>query len=244
MKFSAAAAITSIVSLVSAHGGVGTYTMNGQSYKGWQPYNSASGQSSIQRQYGSFDPIYNSGLSSVNIRCNNNGAKGTGLTGTITAGTDMTATWTQWTHRPAAVMIYMAKCPGACNSWDGSGNVWFKVDHAGLKSGTLNKGIWAGDQIVDTLKWTFKVPASLAPGEYLVRHELLALHQGGNPQFYPECAQVTVTGSGSAQPSGSYLVSFPGAYKASDPGIAVNIDSASSMTSTEYIIPGPAVWTG
>lgn len=80
-------------------------------------------------------------------------------------------------------MIYMARCPSSgCNSWDGSGKVWFKIDEEGLVSGTQNAGKWAGDTIVDTLNWTTTVPASLAPGEYLIRHELLALHQANNPQ--------------------------------------------------------------
>jgi hypothetical protein len=61
-------------------------------------------------------------------------------------------------------------------------SIQFKIDHQGLVSGTQNAGKWAGDQIVDTLVWTSTIPASLAPGEYLIRHELLALHQRDNPQ--------------------------------------------------------------
>jgi hypothetical protein len=53
-----------------------------------------------------------------------------------------------------------------------------------------------------------------------------------------------VTGSGSASPSGDYLVAFPGAYKSSDPGIAFNIDSDAAKKATTYTIPGPAVWSG
>jgi hypothetical protein len=34
------------------------------------------------------------------------------------------------------------------------------------------------------LYWESTVPATLAPGNYLVRHELLALHQANTPQFY------------------------------------------------------------
>ncbi|KAF2262212.1 hypothetical protein CC78DRAFT_582813 [Lojkania enalia] len=246
MKFSSVFTVaSSLLATVSAHGGVGKYTIGSTVYTGWQPYNSASGQKSIQRQYSSFNPLYTSDLSTVNIRCNNAGTLGTGMSASVAAGSSIKATWTQWTHRPSAVMIYMAKCPSSgCNSWDGAGKVWFKIDHAGLISGTQNKGIWAGDQIVDTLEWTTKVPASLAPGEYLIRHELLALHQANNPQFYPECAQLTVTGSGTTNPPSSALVAFPGAYSASDPGINFNIDSSAAMVATTYPIPGPAVWDG
>jgi hypothetical protein len=246
MKFSSTlAAAATLVATVSAHGGVGVYTIGGTAYQGWSPYNSASGQKSIQRQYGSFDPLYIADLSKVNIRCNNAGALGSGVSAPVAAGDKIKTKWTQWTHRPSAVMIYMARCPSSgCNNWDGAGKVWFKIDHQGLVSGTQNAGKWAGDAIVDTLEWTTTVPKTLAPGEYLIRHELLALHQANNPQFYPECAQLTVTGSGSVVPSSSWLVSFPGAYSGSDPGIAFNIDSPDAMKATTYPIPGPPVWDG
>jgi cellulase len=49
-----------------------------------------------------------------------------------------------------------------------------------------------------------------------------------------ECAQINVTGgTGTASPA---TVSFPGAYKATDPGLLINIYS---MTSTStYVVPG------
>jgi hypothetical protein len=94
----------------------------------------------------------------------------------------------------------MAKCPGSCDSFDGAGKVWcksssslpsnhptnlsvsVKIDQEGLVSGTQNSGIWAGDAILDTLIWTSTIPAALAPGNYLIRHELIAVHQANNPQ--------------------------------------------------------------
>ncbi|KAF2743415.1 carbohydrate-binding module family 1 protein [Sporormia fimetaria CBS 119925] len=245
MRYSTLLAAASLVATGAAHGGVGTYTIGGTVYKGWQPYQSSSGQKSIQREYSTFDPLVIADLGKVQIRCNNAGALGTGLSASIAAGSKIKATWTQWTHRPAAIMVYMAKCPSSgCNSWDGSGKVWFKIDHEGLISGTQNAGIWAGDAIVDTLVWESTIPASLAPGEYLIRHDLLALHQRNNPQFYPECAQLTVTGNGDTVPPSSILVSFPGAYSASDPGVDFNIDGEAAKVATSYPIPGPAVWDG
>ena len=58
---------------------------------------------------------------------------------------------------------------------------------------------------------------------YHFRHELLALHQANTPQFYPECAQLIVTGSGTSSPSSDYLVSIPGAWGANDPGVNINV---------------------
>lgn len=49
---------------------------------------------------------------------------------------------------------------------------------------------WGTAKVLKTLKWDSTIPASLAAGNYLIRHELLALHQANTPQFYAECAQV------------------------------------------------------
>jgi cellulase len=56
-----------------------------------------------------------------------------------------------------------------------------------------------------------------------------------------ECAQIRVTGSGTNK--GSNFVSFPGAYRANDPGVQVNIyDNKGSpyMGGKAYQVPGPA----
>lgn len=49
-----------------------------------------------------------------------------------------------------------------------------------------------------------------------------------------ECAQIQITGGGSKQPA---TVSFPGAYKGTDPGIKINIYSPL----TSYTIPGASL---
>lgn len=57
-----------------------------------------------------------------------------------------------------------------------------------------------------------------------MRAEHIALHtasSAGAAQFYLSCGQVTITGGGSGKPGP--LVAFPGAYKATDPGILINI---------------------
>ncbi|KAG9187607.1 hypothetical protein G6011_05478 [Alternaria panax] len=56
------------------------------------------------------------------------------------------------------------------------------------------------------------MPTCVAPGDYLMRVELIALHGAenlGGAQFYMECAQIRVTGDGTNK--GSNFVSFPGA---------------------------------
>jgi hypothetical protein len=120
-------------------------------------------------------------------------------------------------------MVWMYKCPSNTDfsSCSGDGQKWFKIDQEGLISPPLTGTNWGTGVIYAKLQWSSKVPASLAPGTYLVRHELIALHTSNQPQFYAECAQVIVTGSGTAQPSGSYLANIPGYASQSDPGITV-----------------------
>lgn len=82
---------------------------------------------------------------------------------------------------------------------------------------------------------------NLAPGDYVLRPEINALHEGNRlsgAQFYMECIHLKVGGSGTATlPAG---VSFPGAYTATDPGVLFNIYNSFSS----YPIPGPKVWNG
>lgn len=74
---------------------------------------------------------------------------------------------------------------------------------------------------------------------YLIHRPCSALHAAGNypgAQFYMECAQLRITGGGSANPA---TVSFPGAYKGTDPGVKINI----YQPLNSYVIPGPPVFT-
>ncbi|KAI8233759.1 Polysaccharide monooxygenase Cel61a [Colletotrichum sp. SAR11_57] len=125
---------------------------------------------------------------------------------------------------------------------------------SGSKPAPLHATAAAGSSV--TLKWTlwpdshtplmvansgyqYTIPSCLKPGYYLVRHEIIALHAAYSypgAQFYPGCHQLQVTGSGTKTPTS--LVAFPGAYKATDPGITYDAYKAQT-----YTIPGPAVFT-
>lgn len=84
-----------------------------------------------------------------------------------------------------------------------------------------------------------KLPANLAPGNYLVRHEIIALHLASGFQgaeFYPSCTQIRVSGNGNGRPNNNELVSFPGAYSDNDAGIQLN-----PYGNGAYNFPGPAI---
>jgi lytic cellulose monooxygenase (C1-hydroxylating) len=77
---------------------------------------------------------------------------------------------------------------------------------------------------------------------YLLRGELIALHEGDarydvNPirgaQFYPNCVQLQVMGDGTVElPAG---VSFPGAYKYSDPGVHYDVSCPAPTTKCQEL---------
>ena len=84
------------------------------------------------------------------------------------------------------------------------------------------------------------LPTQLAPGEYLVRQEIIALHSAvtvGGAEFYPSCTQVRIGGSQSGTPN--QTVSFPGAYNDNDPGIYVPNIYAPGASYNNF--PGPPV---
>jgi len=232
-----------LVSFTAAHGGVLWYQIAGTWYKGFTPYNSPSGQTTIQREWDTYNPIQDP--TQDIMRCNTNGAVAA-QAATVPAGSKITAYWNNpWPHNIGPITVYMANCGGDCASFDGSGNVWFKIDQAGLISGTLSKGTWgSGEMIAANSSWTSTIPSSLAPGNYLIRHEMLALHTSNAPQWYPECASLKVTGGGSSTPSGSSLAAIPGVYSMSDPEVNIDVYSSANADVTTYTIPGPAVWTG
>ena len=66
------------------------------------------------------------------------------------------------------------------------------------------------------------IPKNLAPGNYLIRHEIITLQLAvsvGGAEFYPSCSQLRVGGDQTGTPKSSDLVSLPGAYSDTDPGI-------------------------
>uniref|UniRef100_A0A0W0F2F7 AA9 family lytic polysaccharide monooxygenase n=1 Tax=Moniliophthora roreri TaxID=221103 RepID=A0A0W0F2F7_MONRR len=226
-----------------AHGGVVAISNGGNWYNGWQPYNSPTGQSSIIRPWATYDPILDAKAST--IHCNDDGTSPSGqLTATVVAGSEITAYWNQvWPHAQGPMLVYLAQCPGStCTSVNTASLKWFKIDQSGLISGTIGNGYWGSGKMIDqNSSWTTTIPSTVPSGSYMIRFETIALHSLP-AQFYPECAQLQITGGGNLAPSSNQLVSFPGAYSNSDPGLSVNIYTQEAMNDSNYIIPGPPLY--
>ncbi|KAK2781352.1 hypothetical protein FQN53_000630 [Emmonsiellopsis sp. PD_33] len=235
------------IALVDAHGHVTGILADGNYFGGYlvdkYPYTGSppavAGWSTTATDNGFVDA---SGYSTGDIICHKN-AKPGAAAAEIAAGGTIELHWTEWPeshHGP--VLDYLANCNGDCSSVDKSALEFFKIQESGLNVGSSapgNAGKWASDDLIaNNNTWTLTIPESIAPGNYVLRHEIIALHSAGQEngaQNYPQCLNLKITGSGTAKPAGTVGTEL---YKGSDPGILVNI----YQSMDKYEIPGPALF--
>ena len=158
------------------------------------------------------------------------------------------------------MLTYMANCGSTtCDQYDITNAKWFKIEQVGLNpngSGWAQAGLSTfTNRFLFISHFLFHffppldtggvatatIPPTLAPGNYMVRHEIIALQNGGSvggAEFYPACAQMKVGGSQTGAPSPSELVSLPGAYSDTDPGI---YDADVYNPGATYTFPGPPI---
>ncbi|ORX73236.1 hypothetical protein DL89DRAFT_265373 [Linderina pennispora] len=161
----------------------------------------------------------------------------------VKAGSTMTIEWHRYndtmedyvlTHNHMGpCLVYMAPKDSR-----GHGDVWFKIFEDGYDPKTKK---WCAQKVIDNHgKIDIKLPADIKAGDYLLRTEIIALHNAADingAQYYPNCAQLRVTDGGSSTPKG---YAIPGVYKKTDPGI--HFDLKTPFTS--YPIPGPPLYQG
>lgn len=182
-------------------------------------------------------PVEN--VQSPDIRCNEL-SPGTGSqTVDVAAGSTIAFQANPNIYHPGPLAFYIAKVPAGqtASTFDGSGNVWVKLWHEQPKLSSSSM-TWTSNGLT---RPSVQIPKCLASGEYLIRIEHIGLHtaqSAGAAQFYISCGQLRVTGGGSKEATGG--VALPGAYKASDPGIQININWP---IPTSYKNPGPAPFT-
>ena len=151
-------------------------------------------------------PSYNGPIEDVtsnSMACNGNPNPTTATSKVITvqAGQSVTAVWRYMlsttgsapndvmdsTHK-GPTMAYLKKV-GDATSDSGIGGGWFKIQQDGLTD-----GVWGTERVINGQgRHSIKIPECIAPGQYLLRAEMVALHGAGNypgAQFYMECAQI------------------------------------------------------
>ncbi|KAI6774703.1 hypothetical protein HG530_001461 [Fusarium avenaceum] len=172
-------------------------------------------------------------MNTLDINCHVNADPGA-LTAQVAGGGTVDFFWPDWPHDVGPVLTYIASCGGNCASADKSALSWVKIDEAGYD------GQWAAEKLMkNNFTWTTTVPSTIAPGNYVFRHEIINLHSGGEQngaQLYPQCVNIEITGTGTDTPQGVLGVEL---YKADDAGILFD-PYAKDMSS--YPIPGPALY--
>ncbi|KAL6884404.1 glycoside hydrolase family 61 protein [Trichoderma evansii] len=230
---------------VVGHGHVNNIVINGVYYEGYDPTSFpyeptppiVVGWTAADTDNGFVSP---DAYQSPDIICHKN-ATNAGGHASVKAGDSVLFQWVPvpWPH-PGPVVDYLANCNGDCETVDKTTLEFFKIDGIGLISGG-DPGNWGSDVLIaNNNTWVVQIPKDLATGNYVLRHEIIALHSSeevDGAQNYPQCFNLAVTGTGSLQPTGIPATEL---YHESDPGILFNIYT-SPLT---YTMPGPTVVSG
>ncbi|MCJ1424298.1 hypothetical protein MMC29_002185 [Sticta canariensis] len=206
-------------SRVAAHGFMRTASADGKTCKCYNP-NYHPDPVCTARTPPDTDNGYidHTGYSSRDIICHKS-ATFDGLFLTVEAGHDIEIQWTQWPPSHHGYMMNaLAACKGPCQDANLEALEFNMITHEGFISPNPNVtpgknvdgvtcGKWALDVFIQNgSKSKFTVPSCLAPGYYIFRQELIALHSamplGKGAQNIPQCLYIEVTGSGTDKLTG------------------------------------------
>lgn len=239
IKINSIVGALALASTVYAHGHVKSYTLNGQEIEGGT---NGGLQTNPRPDTAAWladnqDNGFVSDPTSPDIVCHKSGEPGSSSV-QVAAGDTITMNWDTWPESHSGPVIdYLAAAGGDFAGVSKSSLQFVKIAEAGLSGGK-----WAANELIaNGNTWPVTIPSSIAPGNYVLRHEILALHEGnrqGGTQFYPQCMNIEVTGSG----TDSLSSGTPGTqlYTASDPGVLFDMYN----NPTSYPIPGPKLMAG
>lgn len=230
-----------ISTLVSAHGFVQQVTIDGTVYKG-NDLNVGTPAPSIIRLVSTNSPV--KGALNPDINCGQD-AQFASLVGNANPGSQLEILWvggtdgsSNWPHNTGPLMHYMAKCDGSRSTYNSTNAEWFKISELGLEA---DGNTWYQANLNSRAPANVTIPSTLAPGNYLLRAEIISLQLAMSPggaEFYPACIQLQIGGSQTQGPTSSEECLFPGCYTDEDPGILTpNIYNPP----IEYTFPGPPV---
>ncbi|MCJ1448617.1 MAG: hypothetical protein MMC23_009134 [Stictis urceolatum] len=242
------ALIASLLDCAAAHGFVTGVTDGGKWTPGadpvWYYYPagtapSTAGWDALNQDLGFVSP---SSFQTTDIACHKS-ATPSKLYASVNAGDALDLYWSAWpdSHK-GPIINYIAPCNGECTAAAAGNLLWTKISQQGLIT-PGGSGTWATDELIaqGNFTSTVTIPKNLKAGNYVIRHEIIALHgaeSDNGAQNYPQCINLKVGGSGTMSPptgtAGTKL------YTRTDPGILFNLYT----NPTTYPFPGPAVWTG
>ncbi|KAI1759781.1 lytic polysaccharide monooxygenase [Hypoxylon sp. FL1150] len=241
--------------MVLGHGHVRRVVVGDVTYPGWEKAGGGSQPNAVTWSFTTQDegPILAANVGTDDIICHQ-GATNAQSFVPVAAGSQLQVVRYNEIggfEHPGPEMHYLASCgePG-CKDVAKQDLRFFKIYERGLvKGGWADPGTWEvqkwatteihknaqpeGNGFVDT--YTVNIPANIKPGQYILRHEVMGLHRAdkGEAEFYPQCINLQISGSGSQQPDGQSATRM---YSSEDPGVHVDIWDSDVES---YIIPGP-----
>lgn len=236
MRYTPALIVAAFAASASAHTRIYSAWVNGE--------DQGDGRGTYIRSPPSNDPVKDT--TSADLVCNVAGA--TAVSDFVSAAAGDTVTM-EWYHDNRADDIIASSHKGPVITYiaeyfedAGASAIWTKIHEQGYDSAS---DTWAVDDLISNGgKIDFTLPSNLKAGKYMVRQEIIALHEADTcyatagsrgAQFYPSCVQFEVTGSGTATPDQAF--DFNANYSCDLPGVEFNLYGEFSS----YEIPGPAV---
>ncbi|KAF2681608.1 lytic polysaccharide monooxygenase [Lentithecium fluviatile CBS 122367] len=243
------AGLAAIVDLTSAHGFVTGIRVNGIFFKGFDPdwgFTPVSAAESKPVPVGwtakniDIGFVAPDAFQTPHINCHKNSTAAKAYA-TANPGDTIEFVWNQWidTHK-GPILNYIAPCDGDCTTLTPSALHWTKFSQDGLIT-PGGQGYWITDALIENnFTASASLPKNLKPGNYVLRHEIIALHgarEDNGAQSYPQCLNVRVGGSGRV----ALGEGIPGTklYNRTEPGMRFNLYD----NPTRYLFPGPPVWT-
>ncbi|WVO20543.1 uncharacterized protein IAS62_001840 [Cryptococcus decagattii] len=169
------------------------------------------------------------------------------------AGDLVTVQWSDWPTdgHPGPIGEWMAKCPyDSCTQVDATTLDWFSIAQHNYDA---DLGKWPTEILTELQgrQWTFTLPTDLPSGAYIIRHELIALHNStgptpdlvSSPQHYPVGIEIILESSGTTLPT--LTCKFPGCFSYDDYEWHHNIwDDGWQGLLVHWEFPGIAVYPG
>ncbi|KAH9877926.1 hypothetical protein J1614_003143 [Plenodomus biglobosus] len=186
-------AVAVLLDTVSAHGFVKEVNIKGTITKGSDPvwfYSPAdsrpqtAGWDALNQDQGFVEPA---AAGTADVACHKSATAGR-LYANANAGDTIEFAWNTWPESHKGPIInYIAPCNGDCTTLTPDSLKWSKISQSSI----VSPGTWVTDELIkNNFKVSTVIPANLAPGNYVIRHEIIALHGGQNDngaQLYPQC---------------------------------------------------------
>lgn len=243
-----------LIPFAQAHGRITHITTaNGAVYEGWDPEFAGALSPPPPLVAWSASNLGNifvrpSQFNTTDIACHYNAVPGA-LHVNTSAGDTLKLQWNEWPNSHVGpVVSFLAACNGSCANADKRSLQWVKIDELGWLNSTgwdsidLG-GTWATNVLIaNGFSWLVRIPEMLSEGNYVLRHEIIALHVADKldgAQAYPQCVNLSVkkgTSKDAKKLPGGVLSTR--LYGMNDPGVLVDVHKKIAG----YVIPGQRMW--